>query len=436
MGSMTAIPTTLRAWNRYLIYFILATLPLERIPALSLTHPLHVNIRLDQVAGAILILINLPLLWQKRGQWIKSPWRFAGLFLIIAFVSSILSTHHVRSLSVWTFTTFVMVLAWTFSLLIERDRLATYRAVIIWSAVAVCLFGLYQFFGDLLGLSTAFTGLRNEYTSAVFGFPRIQSTGLEPLYFDNYLLIPLGLLLAALIEKITWPRLAAFIFIGTILFSNVARSGAGAFLIMAALAVGWASWKHRWKQAGVMTTAIIASGMLAIGLIAFGTHIATARNAKTGSAVSNFSHQITNVSTGVSIQGRASTRRIAIQATKGSPFFGVGPGDFGYYANEQAPTAFNSSTIVNNEPLEILAETGVLGFLAFIVFMIDFALLAGRRFGKLPPQEMVIGGGLILALIGIAAQSQLFSTLYITYIWVAVGLLIGILATPKTSAKT
>jgi O-antigen ligase len=413
-------------WSRYLLYFILAALPLERIPSLDLNSPIHATIRLSQVAGLLLVLINFPLLWQKKGQLVKQPWVYLLAFSFIALASAAISNHHLRSVSVWFFITFEFALAWTITLVAERNKFKTYALIIISSAVAVCIFGLYQFFGDLFGLSPSLTGLRDLYTSAVYGFPRIQSTGLEPLYFDDFLLIPIALLIAMISFRSSRKPWLALIFISTVLLANVSRGATIALIGMAIVVITWLGAKKAWRSAGIVAGLLVAAGLLAMVLVAVGSHIATNRNANTNDALKNFKNHATDISSGESAEGRTITRHLALTATKEDPFLGVGPGNFGFYAHEKLPKKFgNNSAIVNNEPLEILSETGALGLAAFLSFVVSLLWLIWKRWKSLDMPTQWFAGGLVLALIGIAAQYQTFSTLYITHIWVAMGLFIA-----------
>jgi O-antigen ligase len=415
-------------WSRYLLYFILAVLPLERIPSLDLSSPIHATIRLSQVAGLILVLINLPMLWRKKAQIVSQPWVYLLVFVAISLVSAITSSHHLRSMSVWVFTTFEIVLAWTIMLVAERNKYKTYAWIIIWSAVAVCLFGIYQFFGDLLGLPASLTGLRDLYTSAVYGFPRIQSTGLEPLYFDDFLLIPIALLVAMISTRSSRKLWLALIFISTVLLANVSRGATIALVGMALVAITWFGVKKAWRSAAIVAGSLIAAGLLAMALVAVGSHIATNRNANTNDALKNFKNHATDISSGESAEGRTITRHLALTATKENSFLGVGPGNFGFYSHEKLPKKFgDNSAIVNNEPLEILSETGVLGLAAFLGFVVSLLWLIWKHWKDLDGTTQWFAGGLILALIGVAGQYQTFSTLYITHIWVAIGLLVGAL---------
>ncbi|HSX02862.1 MAG TPA: O-antigen ligase family protein [Candidatus Saccharimonadia bacterium] len=419
--------TQLARWSRYLIYFILAVLPLERIPSYELTHPLHMTIRLSQIAGVILIALNLPLLWRTRAKLLQNPWRWLVAFWVVCILSTGLAMDLKRAVSVTAFTLFAGLLAWVFALRLERAKLRVYLIILGASALAVCLFGYYQFFGDLLGLSTHWTGLRDQYTKGVFGFPRIQSTALEPLYFGDYLLIPAGVMLAAIAAKYRSKLLAGLLIpIFAVVWLTVSRGAIVALVVMLTITIVVTWWRKYWLQSGLIVTAAVISVGLAYGLLYLGSHYVTQKpNQQTTQAITNFSKQTTNISNGESSEGRTVTRDLALQAFRSHPVLGIGPGNFGSYASLHMPDRFSGDTgIVNNEPLEILAETGALGIFAFGVFVVS--LLIGALRIKLDGLDSVWRYGLVLALVGIAIQYQTFSTLYITHIWVAIGLLAGL----------
>jgi putative inorganic carbon (hco3(-)) transporter len=432
--------TTVARWSRYLIYIILATLPLERIPSLELAEPFGVTVRLSQIAGLALIAINVPTLWRHRSDLVRGPWRWVVVFLAVAGASAVLAGDPKRGLLVWAYTMFVVVLAWAIARRVELGRLKQYATVLIASALATCAFGFYQFFGDLLGLSTTWTGLREQYTSKVFGFPRIQSTGLEPLYYDNFLLIPIGLIMAYLVlRRRNWALWGSLVIMATIICMNVSRGALAAMIGMAVVAVVLAAWYRRWTAVGAIGLAMITAVIMATGLISLGSEIAKQQSEKQQKAVQNFTKQVTNVNKGESARFRTISRDMAIQQWQEHPFLGVGPGNYGREAHLANPKKFaDEKAIVNNEPLEILAETGLLGFLAFVVFVLSLLRLWFIRFTSrglsLPERTWVLGLG--LALLGTAAQYQTFSTLYITHIWVAIGILIGLLLVTRPEQRT
>ncbi|MBW3537872.1 O-antigen ligase family protein [Candidatus Parcubacteria bacterium] len=418
----------LQRWSRYLIYFILATLPLERIPALDLNAgAAEITIRLSQVAGLLLIAINLPLLWDRRRQLLNPPWRWLALFLFVTLLSAGLAADPVEGLMVTAFTAFVAILARTLANRLEVSQLPVYGAVIAVSALTVTAFGFFQYFADLIGLPTSITGLRPHYTKAVFGFPRIQSTALEPLYFANYLLIPVALAGSHYVftrRRRWWWLLLPLL---TALWLTLSRGAfAGMAVLVLVLAAAAILLKHRRQLLGLIA-AVALTITLAVGLIALGTAV-DQKDTTAGESVKKFSRQTTNVGYGESSEGRTVTRRLAVRAFTEQPLLGIGPGNFGHYANQARPDKFtDTSAIVNNEPLEILAETGLLGALAFVLFALSLLWQAGRALLRAGPEPLAIWlVALLAALAATAVQYQTFSTLYITHIWAAIGLLAGL----------
>lgn len=425
-------------WSRYLIFFILATLPLERIPSLELTNPISATIRLSQVAGLILIAINLPLLWSKRAQLLRGPWKWLGMFLIVSVASAITALNPQHAVIVLAYTSFVAVLAWTISLRFERNQLRNYAVAIILSALITCGFGLYQFFGDLLGLPIKYTGLREQYTSQVFGFPRIQSTGLEPLYYDNYLLIPSAIIMAYLLRRRSWKLIAALTAIATIIFVNVSRGAIVAFLLLALGSVTVGLLRRKKIGAISIIVACVMGVILATSLIGLGSSIAKNKSTNSKHAVANFTKQATNVSSGESSIFRTISRNAAITTFKAHPILGVGPGNFGRAAHQlDAKNFADNNAIVNNEPLEILAETGVLGGLTLLGFAVSLMAAVLRKWRYITDSTLKVWVfGLTAAILAITVQYQLFSTLYITHVWVVIGLLIGCLSVIRPSKQT
>jgi O-antigen ligase len=421
--------------SRYLVFFILAVLPLERIPSLDV---FSITVRLSQVAAIILIAINLPTLWRSaKAMYNRLPWGWLVAFWGACLMSTALAAHQHRALMVTAFTIFVGLLAWVIALRFERDQLATYLKIIVISALASVAFGLYQFFADLLGVPYQWTGLRAQYTKDVFGFPRIQSTGLEPLYYANYLLIPAAILTAAIAYG--YRRRAALwavVPVATVVWLTVSR-GAIVALIFILLAGGALTlWRRQYRTAGLLAMAVVASAILAYGLLYLGTnYVAQKKTEQTKEALENFKHQTTNVNNGESSTGRALTRSLALQAWHEHPVFGIGPGGFGAYASAARPDKFSGTDgIVNNEPLEVLAETGLIGLVTLLGFFVSVAWIAWRAVKRTPLDQVAIVGP-ALALVATAAQYMTFSTLYITHVWVTAGLLIGAALTAERRSR-
>lgn len=81
-----------------------------------------------------------------------------------------------------------------------------------------------------------------------------------------------------------------------------------------------------------------------------------------------------------------------------------------------------SGLIVNNETLELLSETGVIGLAAFLLFLI---VLFRENTDHHADDAEPIRTACIAALLGMLAQYQTFSTLYIMHVWFTIGLLLA-----------
>ena len=404
---------------------ILAVLPFERIPSWAIDRPVHATIRISQILGLILITTSLTYVWKQRRILAQPYWLALALFNMVCILSFSLAPDKLRSGSVVIYTLFVSVLAVVISV---RLKLANEKYVITALLIGgglACAFGYYQFFGDLAGLPTSLTGLRPQYSQPVFGFPRIQSTGLEPLYFGNFLLIPASLLFYGFIIRkwSLWVALPTLLLVIEV-WLTLSR-GAILALCLEALLFLIVSVPAKSIRRGICIVVLTGLGSLgATGLISYGTHHAVKKNFQSTHAVSNFSKQATNFSTGESAIGRGETRDLAIRAWHEHPLVGIGPGEFGYYAHLHNPERYEDNhTIVNNEPFELLAETGILGLLSFgsFVTLLLYTVVKSRLFS--PEGYKSLRLPLLIGLMGILFQYLSFSTLYITHLWIIFGLL-------------
>jgi O-antigen ligase len=269
----------------------------------------------------------------------------------------------------------------------------------------------------------------------VFGFPRIQSTGLEPLYYANFLLIPF-FIFAADFLKGNKERKFLLIAIATQVALSVSRGAyAGAILGLAILLVLGVKAKVKWQQFAGLGAMLILSVVLAL----FMTTLEFKNDKNTGTSGEKKTDAIVAQATNFDTQDdRDRNRSLAVQAFSSAPIFGIGPGGFDQYAREQAPIYVGTPgrIIVNNEPLELLAEGGILAFASLAVTMLWIvwqAVSAAWR-GKGVPGAWPWLAGLVCYLAALVVQYQTFSTLYIMHVWVVIGILIGV--TKLSSGKS
>ncbi len=330
------------------------------------------------------------------------------------------------ALGILMLTTFTVLVSWLVPQLVtdEQSLRRVVRALII-SAGLVGLFGLFQFLGDSIGLPATITGLRELYTKSVFGFPRIQSTALEPLYFANYLLLPLGVLYALFLSRgIILRQWLAFLLLALLSANLVLTVSRGGYMGFGALLLVVTIFALRqFFRMRIILPLVI--GVLLVGL--FVSQVVNLGDVSKVNAETFVTH-IQNVFYGPSFLERVDTFGQAKQALWQSPWIGLGPGSFGpFVAAHPLVKPEGGWKIVNNETMELLVETGILGFLALMTAVVIVVLRSLRAFRQQQADRMVraVHLGLFGAFIGVLVQYQTFSVLYIMHIWFLLGLLVA-----------
>ncbi len=395
---------------------LVALLPFERIPTLE---AFGYTVKLSYVAGVILLACAF---WQWRKQRIKLSQEetLLGTFWLVAVLSITQSPNLTRSVVIAALWLLMFLLYGTVRRLFADETLRhrAERVLFVVTAI-VCLFGIYQFVGDMLGLPATQTGLRDWYTKQVLGFTRIQSVALEPLYFSNYLLFPLFLLLARMVsaKKPTSAQVALGALIVVNIVLGVSRGAYLALIIAAGVMLGYlvvaASKKHLSAQVFVP--------ILATFVIGVGSSLILLGGLAQESVVTRFvGHaQVEDAPTSDSVAGRVTVYKRALDLFQEKPVLGIGIAAFGPRTmTTEADVAIHGYGQVNNGYLEILTETGVLGALAFIAFVIAYFrswLFAYRRKGAIGRARLVVLG---LGVVAIGIQFNFFSTLYLIWVWV------------------
>lgn len=420
------------------LWLILFFLPFERIPSLDIA---GITVRINFLLGLV-TMVSAGLAWlSTRRRLPANPIWLPVLLILTVSVASLIEAEAMRrglltiAFILFTFGFQVLVVG-----LLERPEQLKRALSILWcSAAVVGLFGIYQFLGDLAGLPNGLTGLREIYTKAIFGFPRVQAFSIEPLYLGNYLLLPLSLLVAALLLRVkNLTRAWHWGLLGLLLLIFVLTLSRGAYLAglvsfgLIILTLPRESFQPRWLLGGLLIGTIAVAGALLFvsqgegdALARFGAHA-----------------RIADFGTGESTQGRLSTVNQALDFWRESPLLGIGIGNFGPKALGYPETA-DDYPIVNNEYVELLAETGPTGLVAFVLLallLLHRSLLAyreirsqpGRSHGPLLEAALI---GTTAAFLGTLVQYNFFSTLYIIHVWVLVGLLVAVQNLILTNAK-
>jgi O-antigen ligase len=123
------------------------------------------------------------------------------------------------------------------------------------------------------------------------------------------------------------------------------------------------------------------------------------------------------------------------------PWLGVGIGIYdANYVNYSLPRWYLSLGHAHNMYINFLAEVGIIGFAAFIVFWIGVAWLAGRSAASADGYTPALGIG-ILGTWAYLSVHSLFDNLFVQHMQLQLALLLGILVaftgtTAATSRKT
>lgn len=386
------------------------------------------------IAILALIFIGSKINWKAIKLTPGSPIAWLFLYLLLIAASSLQSLNPSRSLFVLIATSITILTAILISQSLKNFSLFKVYAVYVISAVVVSIFGLYQFFGESIGLSTALTGLRENYVKEVFGFPRIQSTGLEPLFFGNYLLLPV-LLIAGMLYARQKKSLKSFLVLALLVTTLGLTLSRGAIIGAAAGMIILIFGLYRYadlKSFGRLVASVLLGAGACLLLIFAVTNATSPEPEKGKVAVNRYIQQSQAQATTTSGDSdRIVNRKLAQQAFIERPLLGYGPGAFGAYAQQAYPAMYPPSSnypTVNNEYYEILAETGVAGALALIGFAFSLLYQAFLRLRtKLTPYHKIWIIVLLTTCVAYGIQYYAFSTLYIMHIWVTVGLLLGLL---------
>lgn len=414
-------------------------LPFERIPSLDI---FGVTIRASQLVGLGLIVVSVGPIMTFYKTKPHLPKLLLPTFLFSYFLSTLLATDFKRASMIFVFTVFVALVGSAIAATFTIDGLSRLEKYLYISTAIVLAVGFYQYLGDVFGLPPAVTGLRDIYTKEIFGFPRVQSTALEPLYYGSFLLIPYCILLSKRLQRSiktpVYETLLMFAIVTQIALS-VSR-GAIIGVLVSSLVVGMLMAVKRFTSLKKLSLAllIVVVGFVAAYAMTFVSPKTKANDPDKYTSTKKAEALVSQATNLASQDDRARNRVIAIKAAKEYPILGIGPGNFNQYAIKEFPYyATVAPVIVNNEPLEILAEAGIIGFVLFVLFAAWTWLLVAMGYVKdmlKNKQALYWAPALLVYCIALVIQYQTFSTLYVMHVWVIIGLLMA-LAADKNSRE-
>jgi len=401
-------------------------LPFERVPTINIG---GTDLKINTVLGLITLFAWILALMANPKKWKVEPNALAiplSLFAAALIASLMGAVNLPRALEVLIFILFTMALAvLTVNMVNSKEALRKTIVVLFASALVAAAFGLFQFGGDIIGLPSSITLLKEGYTKAIFGFPRIQAFSMEPLYFANYLLIPICIGIALIFNKAEPFKRWFFISIVLLLLINfiltVSRGGyLGLVGSLAVLGILMFRKIFTWRN--------VLIGIFAIGIVGYGVAFALSKGDYQATNEFIGHVMVTDFKNSESVQGRLLTYRRAYNAYKWYPVFGIGIGNYGPFAKfYPSETPQKGWDIVNNQYIELLAETGLVGAVAFgfLILVLTMRTFIALKYARdLLLRSVLIGA--FAALVGILIQYNFMSTLYIIHIWILIGLLIAV----------
>jgi O-antigen ligase len=411
----------LHLWIAALALFFV---PFERIPTWNVA---GVTVKIAGILVLLYGVLFIPQIFSKKNWKNLSFLDYALLaYYLVVIISVFIAPNLRRALTVTSLIGVCLLAYHLFSRLPRPVNWAWVQRTVVVSGLVTSVFGLYQFVGDTFGMALNYTGLITPYSKLVLGFPRLQSVGHEPLYFANFLLFPLSILIwNILLRKKIFGRFFdwfSLLIIALALTLTVSRGSFVAVIVAGifCLAVVFNRKYPAWKPLFLTIFTFVAVVMISLGLIDFSNN----RNNKGGGGgVETFTKQVTVQDVGV--KGSSADQRLehwveAWRLFKTSPIIGVGIGNYGKLNRVQTDLSANPNPIVNNLYLEILAETGILGFLTSAAGL--FYLMWKLRENVLGKVEVLPSLFMATTIIAILAQVMFFSTIYIIYFWVVLGL--------------
>lgn len=399
-------------------------LPFERIPSVDVGgFSIKINFVLILIVAFLFFSVKLA---KKELTIPKDPTKiFLIIFMLFAAISITQAVNVSRAIQVFALFLLMILTYLTVTAMVKKEEiLISVAKGIFWGAAVAGVFGMWQFLGDMAGLPNTVTLLKMGYDKSTFGFARIQAASQEPLYFANYLFIPIALtsilLIRNKIELIT-EKVIAYPVLALLVIDFILTVSRGAYLgaVVAVVALLVSQWKIIFKIRTLITLLLVAL------FIGGGTFIFLYKSESR--AVDEFVAHVAvhDRSDGESVVSRLDATELATQLFTTSPFVGVGIGNYGPITQGDPPeTPDGGWFIVNNEYIEILAETGLLGLISFILVLVSLFYQAAITL-KRSKQESFSKDFLIamcIALGGILVQYASFSTIYIFHIWFVIAL--------------
>lgn len=367
--------------------------------------------RPEHIVGGMMICI-IPFLWKKRErpvEWIKPDyWLVAYVALI--FFSSVFMSIDPKQTTKWAIQQTLGIVPYFFLrvLITDRERFRwAFRALLAVgaaaSAVAILCFYSYTFFGTALGVEV------EQYEGGV-----AATYGLQ--FEANILGAYSGSLAVMMLVMYLWERQKKFL-IGSTFFGLIAmaislsRAALIATLFAVALAGLLAFMRKRltWKA----TFSFAAASLAALLLVApFLLQHYTERFSTV---------EISDPTSDPNTLTRAVQTVAAVDEIGKHPIFGGGTASFQLAFNwEDLGADWEDQGWIGNTELRVLHDTGIVGLLTFIIFLVSLVWLARKALKRESSPELIalLAGAVVYCVTFQATEGTLLA-----FTWVHIGLI-------------
>jgi O-antigen ligase len=417
-------------WLERMGLAIIISLPFERIPSIDIG---GANLRISQILVVVSFILFSALVVKKDVVLIESK-KYSILLLTLVFlIASSTSWFNIVDKNRFFITTLATILcfggAFIISITTNSHNIIKRLTTLSYTIFGTCIFGVYQFIGDMAGIPNTLTGLREQYTKVVFGIPRIHATAIEPLYFAGILYFPIifGIVQILSRQKSHSNTPQQYLYLGFLLLIFLLTISKSAIVILLGCIIAILLFvsSHFEIKKVVSTLGIFLSTL--VGII-FGIYSLYLPSRPTiddiiGNAISTFGFE-----SGSSAE-RIDFIQRALDLLPKNIISGIGSGQFGVIAKNVFSSTDGGYLIVNNVYLEVWLEMGILAFFVFIYFLLRplfiniHKLLTEKNWHT---QLNIARISLVGTLISYYIQWFSFSPIFIMPIFILIGLLSGL----------
>ena len=419
---LVVIITTVVLWKKvelkhlnFLANAIIWFLPFEYLPSIPIMGArLKINYVVITIATYLAVILMI-----KR----KLSFKFNNLtYLFLMFlISTVFSFENILVLNRFAISylglIFCMLAAIIVSNYATNINLQLKRLFYILCTCA--MFGLYQFVGDIVGLKPKYTFLREMYTKVVFGIPRIQGTSNEPQLFAGILFFPLAVFVSNYFLKVNNNTFG--LKSGVLKYSSmlivlvfVLTISKGAFIAFIIGVLVLLVIKYFYNSSSINFVNLSKFGLLVLFLSSL-IIVNPSLSKKIEPIIDNIVQTVGG--TAATSTERSNFIDLASELLENNQYRGIGAGQFGVKTNPKNKQTY--SLIVNNVYLEVWLEYG---FLALMLFIIILILTFLKVYDLAYKKDVNLAFVLLVTLLSFLIQWLFFSPIYITPIFIMIGL--------------